>query len=78
MANLNLDQDVANKRERKLTTVHIVANFFPYQVVRMRGFGSLININPSREKLREIFLLRISQVKVLWHSKFIVIREVEE
>ena len=29
MANLNLGQDVANKRERKQTAVHIVAISFP-------------------------------------------------
>ena len=29
MANLNLDQDVANKRERKKTTAHIVAKSYP-------------------------------------------------
>ena len=42
MANLNLGQDVANKRERKLTTAHIVAKSYPLRYV------SLININPSR------------------------------
>ena len=29
MANLNLGQDVANKRERKYTAVHIVAKPYP-------------------------------------------------
>ena len=29
MANLNLDQVVANKRERKLTAAHIVAKSYP-------------------------------------------------
>ena len=29
MANLNLDQDVANKRERKPTAAHIVAKSYP-------------------------------------------------
>ena len=29
MANLNLDQDVANKCERKKTAVHIVAKSYP-------------------------------------------------
>ena len=29
MANLNLDQDVANKRERKYPAAHLVAKFYP-------------------------------------------------
>ena len=29
MANLNLGQDVANKRERKLIVAHIVAKSYP-------------------------------------------------
>ena len=48
MANLNLGQDVANKRERKWTAVHIVAKSYPlYLAVRMRCYVSLLNINPS-------------------------------
>ena len=44
MENLNLGQDVANKRERKMTAAHTVAIFLsPKQTVR---YGSLININP--------------------------------
>ena len=30
MANLNLGQDVANKTERKMPAVHIVAKSYPY------------------------------------------------
>ena len=44
MADLNLSQDVANKK----TAAHIVANSNPIQqAARMRRYGSLININPS-------------------------------
>ena len=32
MANLNLGQDVANKRERKLTIAHVVAISYPLQL----------------------------------------------
>ena len=42
MANLNLGQDVVNKRERKYTAAHLVD-----LAVRMSRYGSLININPS-------------------------------
>ena len=48
MANLKLGQDVANKRKRKNTVAHIVANSYPlWQADRMRCYGSLINISPS-------------------------------
>ena len=48
MANLNLGQDVANKRERKHTAAHKVAKFYPLKLAeRMRRYGSLITINPS-------------------------------
>ena len=48
MANLNLGQDVANKRERKYTAAHIVAKYENlYQAAGMRRYGSLSNINPS-------------------------------
>ena len=48
MASLNSGQDVANKRERKLTSAHIVAkSYLLWQAVRLRRYGSLININPS-------------------------------
>ena len=41
MANFNLGQDVANKREK-------LDKSFPLkQAVGMRRYGSLININPS-------------------------------
>ena len=47
MANLNLDQDVANKREIKLEATHIVAKFYPvWQVAGMHRYGSLITIDP--------------------------------
>ena len=42
MANLNLGQDVANKRERKKTAAHLVT-----QAVGMHRYGSPFNINPS-------------------------------
>ena len=45
MVNLNLGQDVVNKTK---TASHIVAKLYPLQqVVRMRRYGSLINIYPS-------------------------------
>ena len=49
MANLNLSQDVANKRERKQIAVHIVAKYDPLQqTAGMRRYSSLlINIEPS-------------------------------
>ena len=48
MASLNFGQDVANKRERKLTAAHIAAKSYPLCLaVRMRRYGSLLNINPS-------------------------------
>ena len=48
MANLNLGQDVANKREIKYTAAHIVAKSYPlYLAEEMRRYGSLIYINPS-------------------------------
>ena len=42
MPNLILGQDVANKRQRKLT----VAKSF-IQPIKLWRYGSLININPS-------------------------------
>ena len=48
MANLNLGQDVANKK----TAAHIVAKSYPlclYLAVRMHRYGSLFNINPFPE-----------------------------
>ena len=46
VAYLNLDQDVATKRERGNS--HIVAKpYYLYQAVEMGHYGSLININPS-------------------------------
>ena len=48
MANLNLGQDVTNKRERKETVAYEVAKFYPlWQTVGIRRYGSLININHS-------------------------------
>ena len=49
MVNLYLDQDVANKNERKLTSGHNVAKSYPlYEAVKMCRYGSLIiNINSS-------------------------------
>ena len=48
MANLNLGQDVANKRERKKTAAHMVAKSCPlWQAAWNPRYGSLININPS-------------------------------
>ena len=48
MANLKLGQDVANKREKKYTDAHIAAKFYPlWLAVKMRRYGSLINIYPS-------------------------------
>ena len=48
MADLNLGQDVANKRERKQAATHVVAISYPLQqAVGMHRYGSLININPS-------------------------------
>ena len=48
MANLNLGQDVANKRERKKTAAPKVIKSYPLQLgVKMRRYSSLININPS-------------------------------
>ena len=48
MANLFLGQDVANKSERRQTAAHIVAkSYLLWLAVRMRRYGSLININPS-------------------------------
>ena len=45
MANLNLGQDAANKRERKLTATH---KTYPLQLtVKMHRYGSLIKINLS-------------------------------
>ena len=51
MANFNLSQDVANKREIKQTAAYKVAKFYPLQpAVRMRRYGSLIEINLSGKK----------------------------
>ena len=48
MANFNIGKDVANKRERKQTAVHIAAEYYPLELaVGMRRYGSLININLS-------------------------------
>ena len=48
MANLNLGQDVANKRKRKYTAAHRVAtSCLLNQAAGMSRYGSLININPS-------------------------------
>ena len=43
MANLNLGQNVANKRERKI----VAKSFSVEQAAGMRRYGSLISINPS-------------------------------
>ena len=52
MANLNLGQDVSNKRERKSTAAHIMAKSYPlYLAVKMCRYGSLIDIYPSAETL---------------------------
>ena len=46
MANLNLSQDVANKRKRKYTAVLKVAkSYILLQAVGMRRYSSLINIS---------------------------------
>ena len=51
MANLNLGQNMANKRENKLTAAHIVAQPYPLQqAAGMRHYGSLINIYPSAKR----------------------------
>ena len=48
LVDLNLGQDVANKTERKMTAARIVAkSYLLQQAVRLRRYGSLININPS-------------------------------
>ena len=48
MSNLNVGQDVVNKRERKYTAAHIVTKSHPLKLaVRMRRYGSLFKINPS-------------------------------
>ena len=48
MASLKFRPRCGQKRERKQTAVHIVANSYPlYLAVRMRRYGSLIKINPS-------------------------------
>ena len=47
MASLSLGQDVANGTKRKYPAGHIIAKSYPlYRAVRMRRYGSLININP--------------------------------
>ena len=54
MANLNLGQDVANKRERKLTAANIMAkSYLLYLAVKMCRCGSLINIKPSWRNLTD-------------------------
>ena len=58
MASLNLGQDVANKREIKQTDAHahiMAKSYLLYLAVRMRRYGSLININPSAFLLRYLF-----------------------
>ena len=46
MANLNLGQNVANKRDKINLVAHFVANSYPlWQAVWMLLYGSLININ---------------------------------
>ena len=48
MTNLNLVQDVANKRERKKPAARIVAKSdLLWPAASIRRYGSLININPS-------------------------------
>ena len=50
MVNLNLSQDVANKREKILTAAHIKWPIKSYPTLLssvMHRYGSLININPS-------------------------------
>ena len=52
MANPNLGQDVANKREKIYTDAHKVAKSYVLQLAAaMRRCGSLININPFAENL---------------------------
>ena len=58
MANLNLSQDVANKREKKETVAHIVAKFYPLELaVKLYRYGSLININPYALGENEVSLI---------------------
>ena len=46
MANLNLDQDVANKRERKIVNCSCIGQILQLRPAGMHRYGSLININP--------------------------------
>ena len=67
MENLNLGQNVANKRERKQTTPHKDAKFYPLLLaVRMRRYGSLININPSGQEWEQM----VGQMDVLLETDF--------
>ena len=64
MINLDLDQDVANTRERKQTAAHKVAKSYPLQqAAEMPRYNSLIVINPSEEN-------EISQPEIIcWCGK---------
>ena len=44
MANVNIGQDVANKRKITCMAGHIVSKYYS---VKMSRYGSLINVNPS-------------------------------
>ena len=66
MVNLKLGPDVANKRERKKITAHIVAKSYHLeQAVGMRRYGSLININPSDSYVPLLFPLT-NAIKPCW------------
>ena len=47
MANLNLGQDVANKREKKIDSYSYSGQILSPMASWDRRYGSLININPS-------------------------------
>ena len=73
MANLNLGQDVANKRERKQTAAPLVAKSHTHKQAAGRSrYGSLININPSglsyRERKGKKFV-NLSKILLLSYSK---------
>ena len=62
MVNLNLGQDVANKREGKQTAAHIVAKSYPLeQAAGMLRYGSLIKINPSGRARRKGKLVQLAK-----------------
>ena len=70
MANLDLAQDVANKRERKYAANRNCGQIWSSIASwRMRRYGSLINIHPSVQKPAALLMLHEFGKNSVKHSQ---------